>query len=221
VGLNNHRVLINRNGTRRLVTDSCAPIRDKKDNMVGAVLVFRDITEQKKLEGELLKVQKLESIGVLAGGIAHDFNNILTGILGNVSLAKMQLNPSSPLYDTLNKAENASLRARDLTRQLLTFARGGNPIKEAASLKELIAKSVGFAIRGSNVLPKIDIADDLWPAEIDSGQINQVLNNLIINADQAMPEGGMLTVTAKKHNPNGAREPASAGGKLYKNRRSR
>ena len=197
VDLNNHTTLTAKNGKRYLIANSGAPIRDAKSNIIGAVLVFRDITKKKKMEAELLKAQKLESMGILAGGIAHDFNNILASILGNVSLVKMKLNPDSPIYENLSRAEEASIQASDLTQQLLTFAKGGSPIKETKSLNKLITTSVNFAVRGSNVLSKINIANDLWSAEIDAGQINQVLNNLIINAYQAMPTGGTITVTAE------------------------
>lgn len=216
VALNTHTILIAKDGSQKLVADSGAPIYDVNHNIIGGVLVFRDVTKKRKLAEELSKTQKLESIGVLAGGIAHDFNNILTGILGNVSMAKIQLNPESPIYDTLVKAENASLRARDLTQQLLTFARGGSPIKETVSLNELITTSVSFAVRGSNILPKMAVAADLWPVEIDSGQINQVLNNLIINAEQSMPAGGTLTVAAENIELTGRENLPVAIGKYVK-----
>ncbi len=197
IGLASQTILVSRDGHERYVSNNCAPIRDQGDKVEGVVLVFRDITERQRIEAELRKVQKLESLGLLAGGIAHDFNNILTAIAGNISLAKMDVPAKSSLYDVLAGAENAAFRAKDLTRQLLTFSQGGAPIKKTTSLKELLEGSVSFALRGSNVQPKFDIPADLWPVDIDSGQISQVLNNLVINADQAMPEGGLLTVTAR------------------------
>jgi two-component system cell cycle sensor histidine kinase/response regulator CckA len=159
--------------------------------------VFVDITERKKMQEELLKAKKLESIGILAGGIAHDFNNILTGILGNISLAKTKVDSDNEIFKILAKAEKASLRAKDLTQQLLTFSKGGAPIKEATSIAELIKESAEFALRGSKVRCEFSMPQNLWPVEIDKGQINQVVNNLIINADQAMPEGGIIKVTAE------------------------
>ncbi|MGB2697338.1 MAG: PAS domain S-box protein, partial [Candidatus Zixiibacteriota bacterium] len=159
--------------------------------------INRDITERKKMQEELLKAKKLESIGILAGGIAHDFNNILTGILGNISVAKAKADSEDEIFRTLVKAEKASLRAKDLTQQLLIFSKGGAPIKETTSIGELIEDSVDFVLRGSNVRCEFSIPDGLWPVEIDKGQINQVLNNLIINADQSMPDGGLIKVSAE------------------------
>jgi len=159
--------------------------------------IIIDITGRKRMEEELRKAGKLESIGILAGGIAHDFNNILTGVIGNISLAKMYAEPESEIFKTLKDAEVASLRAKDLTHQLLTFSRGGVPVKETASIVEIIKDTVRFTLRGSNVQCKFSIPDDLWSVEIDISQINQVIDNLIINADQAMPERGLIKVSAE------------------------
>lgn len=197
IGLTSQTILVGRDGHERYVSNNGAPIRDLADNIKGVVLVFRDITERQRFEAELRKVQKLESLGLLAGGIAHDFNNILTAIAGNISLAKMDVATRTSAFEVLARAEEATFRAKDLTQQLLTFSQGGVPIKKMSSLKELLESSVSFALRGSNVQAKFEIPPDLWPVEIDTGQINQVLNNLVINADQAMPEGGLLTVTAR------------------------
>lgn len=161
------------------------------------VIVSRDITERKRLEDELFKSQKLESLGVLAGGIAHDFNNLLTVILGNISISKMKMNEQDKIYQRLMEAENASLRARDLTSQLLTFSKGGAPVKEyVQSLDEHIIDTANFAVSGSKVKCKFHIEDSLWPVEVDGGQISQVIHNLIINADQAMPNGGIISINA-------------------------
>jgi PAS domain S-box-containing protein len=163
-----------------------------------ADMVFiRDITERKRMEDELAKMQKLESLGTLAGGIAHDFNNILTGILGNVSLAKSYIEPKGKVFDRLVEAEKASLRAKDLTQQLLTFARGGAPITKTASIARLIEESATFALRGSKVKCEFSLPVDLSPVEIDEGQISQVISNLVLNADEAMPEGGIIEIRAK------------------------
>jgi len=160
--------------------------------IIGAVV---DITDYKKNEEEWQSISKLESLGVLAGGIAHDFNNILTVISGNISLAKMFVDANSDVYELLDEVEKASQQARDLTQQLLTFSRGGAPIKETASIQELIKDSVSFVLRGSNVSCNLKMDEDLWPVEIDRGQISQVINNMIINADQAMPDGGIINLT--------------------------
>ncbi|AOY58602.1 PAS domain S-box protein [Desulfococcus multivorans] len=159
--------------------------------------IWRDITERKRMEEELLKTQKLESVGMLAGGIAHDFNNILTTIIGNTALAKDHAAPESELFDLLNEIETTSTRARTLTRQLLTFAKGGAPVKDTVSIKELIRESAAFVLRGSKTLCEYFIAKDLWPVEIDVGQMNQVIHNIVINANQAMPDGGILHVRAE------------------------
>lgn len=178
----------------RVISQTATPIRDRNSNVVGAVLVFRDVTERRRTQEQLARTQRLESIGVLAGGIAHDFNNILTAILGNLSLARLAPQDNAAL---LGEAETACTRARDLTQQLLTFAKGGAPIKTTTTLNALIVETVSFALRGSNVQGEVRIAADLWAVEADAGQISQVLNNLVINGKEAMPKGGVLRVTAK------------------------
>jgi len=160
------------------------------------LVVIRDVTRRKRMEEELLKVQKLESIGILAGGIAHDFNNILTATLGNISLARMYEDPADK-DRRLIEAERASMQARDLTQQLLTFSRGGAPVLQNTSITELIKDCASFVLRGSNVRCDLSIPDDLWPVRVDEGQISQVINNIVINADQAMPEGGIIKVCAE------------------------
>jgi PAS domain S-box-containing protein len=157
--------------------------------------MMEDITERKRLEQEVLKSQKLESLGVLAGGIAHDFNNLLTGILGNINLAKITIATQSRAYRNLIEAEKASLRARDLTFQLLTFSRGGAPIKKISNIGEIIVDSANFALRGSNVRCEFEIARDIRLVEVDEGQFSQVVNNLVLNACQAMPDGGLLKIS--------------------------
>mgnify|MGYP001190384072 CR=1 FL=1 len=161
------------------------------------LVIFTDITERELLHNELVKMQKLESIGMLAGGLAHDFNNILTGIMGNLSYAQVLLDPSHPAHGPLRAAEHATTRAVELTGQLLTFARGGEPMKKVLSIGELINESMGLMLRGSKVRGEMEFAEDLWCVEADSGQLSQVFNNLIINAIQAMPGGGRLRVAAE------------------------
>jgi PAS domain S-box-containing protein len=173
-----------------------APIL-KNGKVIGTISFGRDITKQKKMEEELLKASKLESLGILAGGIAHDFNNTLTAIIGNLSLAKLQVDSRDKLNNTLMKIEKSSQQARDLTQQLLTFARGGTPIKKKIFVNDLLKDSASFALRGSNVRCKFLISDDTWPVEVDEGQISQVINNLTMNADQAMPAGGVLNISAE------------------------
>ena len=163
-----------------------------------AVLIMsRDITERKELEEERNKAAKLESIGLLAGGIAHDFNNILTAILGNVSLANILADEDlKKTKAILVEAEKSILSARDLTGQLLTFSKGGEPIKKTIILSDMIKEVTEFSLRGSNVKCWYDIAENLWPCKVDEGQIDQTIRNLVINADQAMSDGGIITVLA-------------------------
>lgn len=178
---------------------NCSPLFVARGRLIGTVVVFRDITDKKKLEEELLKTRKLESLGILAGGLAHDFNNILTAIIGNISLASFLLEgkQEKKVSDLLIKAEKSSMRAQGLTQQLLTFSRGGAPVKKTASLRELVESSVEFALHGSQTVYSMEFAEDLWAVEIDEGQINQALNNLTINAMQAMPAGGRIKILAE------------------------
>jgi len=195
--LPNSTLLRTRNQEGLSISATAAPIVDGVGQVHGAVLVFQDITVRKQLEAELRKVEKLSSLGILAGGIAHDFNNILTGILGNLSLALISYQDQELLLPRLAEAERAALRARDLVQQLLTFAKGGAPVKEVASLPEIIRESACFTCRGSRVRPEFHLAPDLWPAEVDPAQFSQVIQNLILNAVQAMPQGGCIIITAE------------------------
>jgi PAS domain S-box-containing protein len=165
--------------------------------IAGRMASYRDVTDIHRMEEELYRTQKLDSLGILAGGIAHDFNNILTGILGNITLARMEAKPHTGMFSILEEAEKAAIRAKDLTQQLLTFARGGAPIKKTASVPEILRDTVQFALRGSKSSCYFLIPDDLWYAEIDRGQISQVINNMVINSDEAMPQGGSITIKAE------------------------
>jgi len=159
--------------------------------------VIRDITERKRLEEELMKAQRIESLGILAGGIAHDFNNILTPILSNISMARMYGELGSEVDEMLTDAEKATLRAKSLTQQLLTFSKGGAPVKRIASISKLLSDSSRFALSGSSVTCKYSIPEDLWAVEMDEGQVGQVIHNLVINADQASPAGGTIKIGAE------------------------
>ena len=154
----------------------------------------REITDQKVVEDELMKVKKLESLGILAGGIAHDFNNILTAIAGNIELAKTLVTKDEKTLQLLNDAHKASMRATKLTQQLLTFSRGGAPVKEATSLNSLIREAAEFVLHGSQVTCKFDIPSDLWMVNADSGQVEQVIQNIILNSKDALPNGGTIWV---------------------------
>jgi len=187
-------LLLARDGRERLVADSGSPIHDGENRVVGWAVVFRDISEQEKLGEELLKIRKLESVGVLAGGIAHDFNNILAAILGNINLVMMATDPGDRRYHLLTRAEKASLRAKDLTQQLLTFSKGGEPVKKVASIGGIIEDSAEFVLRGSKSKCRYLLPDDLWAVEVDAGQISQVVQNIALNASQAMPDGGNIEI---------------------------
>ena len=161
----------------------------------------RTLAEQKRSETEinLQRAEQRSAIGTLAGGIAHDFNNLLTAILGNINIATYCLPPDHSVYNNLVDAEKATKRAHKLTTQLLTFSKGGGPVKETAPIEEVIRESAFFILHGSNVDCKIDIPDDLWLATIDKGQIGQVIQNLTINADHAMPDGGTIIISCKNY----------------------
>lgn len=174
------------------------PLTDSNGNVSHIVVICDDITEQRYLLAELAKKQKLESLGVLAGGIAHDFNNILTGIIGNISFARNFIDDSHKAATILRKAEKAANRAAELANQLLTFAKGGEPIKKAVSVKQIIEESASFVLRGSNVSYDNVIPETLSAIYADEGQIGQVINNIIINASQSMPGGGSVSISGEE-----------------------
>jgi len=157
----------------------------------------RDITERILTEEELLRGRKLESIGLLAGGIAHDFNNVLTGLFGNIELAKQKLPSDNAAFTYIQNAGQALDKATSLTQQLLTFAKGGEPLLEMISIGQVIQDAIKFSLSGSNVKTILNLQNELWNVQADKGQLSQVITNLVINADQAMPTGGTLTIRAE------------------------
>ncbi len=164
----------------------------------GGVSVFlRDVTDRKRVEEERLTTSKLESLGTLAGGIAHDLNNILTVISGNIGLAQIEAPGSSGnLHSFLSRAGGAAQHAAQLSNQLLTFSKGGTPLKRVASISGLVTQAAEFSLHGSNLRADVDISEDLWRSAVDPAQIEQVINALIINAREAMPHGGTVRVSA-------------------------
>ena len=186
-----------KDGSYRWVLARGATRRDDNGKAIQFAGSHTDITNQRHMETELLKTQKLESIGLLAGGVAHDFNNLLTAIVGNISVAKECLSEHDDIFDMLAAAEKAAFRARDLTKQLLTLSKGGAPSKKTTSIARLIRETARLTLRGSNVNYRCHLPDKLWLAEIDEGQINQVISNLLINAKHAMPEEGIVTIKAE------------------------
>jgi PAS domain S-box-containing protein len=189
-------MLVRRDGGEVLIADSAAPICDRQSRIVGVVLVFRDVTERRKVEEELQNAQKLESLGVLAGGIAHDFNNLLTGIFGLVDLARHRSAADAPARGPLERVLAVLDRARGLTGQLLTFSQHGQPVTGPVALSPLLKNCVEFALSGSNVSCSLEMTDDVWPCDGDERQIHQVVDNLLLNARQAMPRGGTVEVQA-------------------------
>jgi two-component system cell cycle sensor histidine kinase/response regulator CckA len=188
------------------------PIYSERNELNEILCVGVDITERRRdeerrqqQERQLAHVQRLESLGFLAGGLAHDFNNLLTAILGNASLLKHSLGSGSAERELLVEVENASLRARELTLQLLTFAKGGDPVRESVSLEELLRNAASLSLRGSSVRCNVEVAPGCWPVIADVGQIGQVLNNLLLNAQQAMSDGGTIHITVE----NQALDPAN------------
>ena len=164
---------------------------------VSLYIIYRDVSEQARLQRAVLRTQRLDSIGILAGGIAHDFNNIVAAVLGNISLARTYSRENSYVSELLGRAEQAAVRARDLTGRLLDFSRGRDVEPAAMCLSDLLRETLDLALSGSNVLGRLDVEPDLYPVVGDEGHFTQIFNNLIINAKQAMPDGGSVTVTAR------------------------
>lgn len=186
-------------GRVRLFEVFAAPVLREDGTLLGIMESNRDVTEQKLLEEELVKARKLESLGILAGGIAHDFNNILAAVVGNLDLARVFRGRPEKVFERIDLAQKAAWRAKDLTLQLLTFSQGGSPVKKTASILELIRESAAFALSGSRAVVEFSLPNHLQPVEMDQGQMSQVINNLIINADQAMPNGGTIRLVAEPY----------------------
>jgi PAS domain S-box-containing protein len=196
VELENHTVLVAKDGREYAIADSGAPIRAGDGSVCGVVLVFRDMTEKYRMVEMAQRADRLESLGVLAGGIAHDFNNLLGGIFGYLELAQLEATEPAVRQDLAAAAVTIE-RARGLTRQLLTFAKGGAPVKRGGTLLPVIKENARFALSGTNVSCQLDLPDDLWNCIFDPAQVSQVIDNLVINAVQAMPTGGSIEIVAR------------------------
>jgi two-component system cell cycle sensor histidine kinase/response regulator CckA len=182
----------------------------------GSVILLRDISERKNLEEELLRAKTLESVGILAGGIAHDFNNILMAMTGQISLAKRLVQREDKVYERLSSAETASVRAKDLAQQLLTFSKGGEPVKRIVHIADTLKASVQFSLMGTKITCSYEIDNDLLPAEVDEEQLRSVIHNLATNAREAMPEGGEIFVTARNVDVEGLEGGRLAPGKYVR-----
>jgi len=196
VELANDTLLISKQGNEMIISDSAAPIKDSKNDSIGVVLVFRDVTEKYKIQETVQRTAKLESLAILAGGIAHDFNNLLGGIYGSLELSNLK-GREHKRHEYIENAINTINRARSLTQQLLTFSKGGNPVKKVSSLFPFIENTTRFALSGSNVIAQYTVEENLWLADYDENQMSQVIENIVINAQQAMPVGGILEISVK------------------------
>lgn len=206
--------IVRPDGDVRWIADRGFPVREPVGGVRYLAGIAEDVTDRQRLEAELARTHKIESIGVLAGGLAHDFNNLLTSILGNISLSKMQTDSAHPAHKTLDEAQHACRRAQDLTQQLLTLARGGAPVRAPTSMAELVRESAGFALRAAGVGSHVDIPPDLWCAQVDAPQVSQVLHNVVLNAVQAMPAGGSVHIEACNV-PQDAPRPEALGTGSY------
>jgi PAS domain S-box-containing protein len=197
VELSSASLLMARNGAERIIDDSAAPIRNAGGDILGVVVVFRDVTEKERLEEELFKAKRLESVGLLAGGIAHDFNNLLTGINNNLFMCKIIAGANTDIINSINSVEREVLRAHQLSAQLLTFANGGAPVLAVGSLQALVRESIGFFCSGSKCGYDLDFPPDIMNVMMDKGMMEQVLGNLVINAEEAMPLGGTIFISGR------------------------
>ena len=215
IELANHALLASREGSKRVIADSGAPITDRDGKTIGVVLVFRDMTEEQKTLDAIQRAARLDSLGVLAGGIAHDFNNLLTGLFGYVELAR-SVSKDARAIEYLEAALATMNRARALTLQLLTFAKGGAPAQKVTPLLPFIQEAVQFALSGANVSCRFSLGEDVWPCNIDKNQISQVIDNIVINAQQAMPNGGFIEISARNVYADEGEYPSLAKGRYVR-----
>ena len=192
--------IITRTGEERWINHVCQAVYGIDGTYLGRRGGNRDISKHKQMEEELLKAKKLESLGVLAGGIAHDFNNLMTSVVGNISLAKMEMKPGSEAFISLVEAQKASIQTKELTARLITFSKGGGPIKETVSIGNLVKDSVNSSLKGSDIDARFSIPEDISPVEVDEEQMKQVIRNIITNAQEAMAGQGTINVTHENVN---------------------
>ena len=192
--------IITLNGEERWISHVCQAVYGADGAYLGRRGSNRDISKQKLLQEELLKSKKLKSLGVLAGGIAHDFNNLMSAIVGNISLARTEMRPGSKGFKNLVEAEKASIRTKELTTRLITFSEGGWPVKETASIGDLVKNSVDSSLKGSDIICKFVIPDDIPPVKVDEEQMKQAIHNIITNAQEAMAGQGRINVSCENVN---------------------
>ncbi|WP_319586698.1 PAS domain S-box protein [uncultured Desulfobulbus sp.] len=198
-------------GKQIWLSTSKVPLRNTQGEIIGVLGSYEDITRRKWAEEELLKAQKIESLGLLASGIAHDFNNILMVIMGNISFAKTNISPTDNAYERLTTAETAALKAQKIALQFLTFAKGGAPVKHSVSVANLVKSYGRLTLSGTLSTCEYVIPDDLWRIDADEGQIGQVVTNILINADQAMQDGGVFKVNCENVMISGDDLPMKSG----------
>ncbi len=196
--LKNHEMqFVSKSGGVLDIMLSASMLKDESGNPIGTVGIFKDVTEKKRMEEQILQSQKLESIAVLAGGIAHDFNNILTAVVGNISLARMYVKAEGKLAHILTEAERACDRARALTTRLLSFTKGEKSVKRVDAIGQLIQDVTQIVLSGSNIIHEFDIPPDLWRVEFNAEEMKQALTNIVLNAMESMPRGGVVRVTGR------------------------
>jgi signal transduction histidine kinase len=186
--------LVDRTGKHKRIEAALTPMTSDDGKRMGAIMAFRDVTEREALRMKIEKAQRLESLGDLAGGIAHDFNNMLTVVVGNLSFLQVDTSLSEEASKIIGNVEGTCWKAQNLSRQLLSFARGNAPVKGWASLEQIVRETSGFLLSGSSVKAEFFVDKALWPVEVDAGQISQVVQNLVVNAKDAMSGVGLLTV---------------------------
>jgi PAS domain S-box-containing protein len=216
IELENNTILVARDGSERAIADSVAPIRNSQNETIGVVLVFHDVTEKRKMIDTIQRIDKLDSIGLLAGGIAHDFNNILGALFGYLELAHGRGSADPTITKYLSKALSVFKRAKDLTQQLLTFSKGGAPQKKTGKIGAFIQENATFVLSGSNVGCSFLFDSELWPCDYDESQIGQVIDNIVINAQQAMPRGGLVVISARNVTIDTGEHPALREGNYVK-----
>jgi len=191
------RSIIARDGARKRIRQLTVPLTDESGRPQGELLVVSAAGGPGVLDAHLLDPEKLDSVGLLAGGIAHDFNNVLAALLNNITLAKMASTRSDPVFPRLADLERITLRAQGLTRQLLTFARGGEPAKRPVDVRQMLEQAVGFALAGSGARSELSLPDDLWAADCDIGQIAHAVGAIVMNAAEAMTPGAVVQISAE------------------------